>query len=138
MTLKINQKNLAGYNMNKLEISKIKEGDFIKKEASIYLVKGFKKTERKYKLDYYFRSTKKTAGVLHINGAKEFYELDLMRFKTPTNEEIVTIINKITKEYPDFIIDSSWSVKDLKTDILSEKEHIDFLKERGYLIYKQI
>lgn len=124
--------------MDNLEISNIKEGDFIKKEASIYLVKGFNKAERKYKLDYYFRSTKKTTGVLHINGAKEFYEHELTRLKTPTNKEVETIISKITKEHPDFIIDSPRSVKYLKTDILSEKKHIDFLKERGYLIYKQI
>jgi hypothetical protein len=129
---------MLGIKMEKLKISDIKEGDFIKKEASIYLIKYFNKTDKRYKLDYYFRSTKKMSGVLHINGSREIYEHDLTRIKTPTKEEIEILKNKIVKEYPDFTFNSSWLENYQKPDIQSEKECIDFLKARGFLIFKKI
>lgn len=124
--------------MNKLQIDNIKTGDFIKKEASIYFVKDFKKAGRKYILEYYFRSTKKTSGLLHINGSKEFYEHEVDRIKCATQEEVEILKAKINNKHPNYHFNIKQIDKKQKTNIQSERECIEFLKERGFIIYKQI
>lgn len=121
-----------------IKIEDIKEGVFIKKEASIYLVKDFKKEGKGYKLVYFFRSTAKPTGVLHFNDSREFYEHELQRIKVPTIEEVNVLKNKIFKEHPTFHFDISTVESNQNLDSFTEKSCIEFLRERGYLVFKQV
>lgn len=119
--------------MDKNEIVK---GIFVRKAASLYLVKKLSKTNKGFRLEYFYRSTKDKTGILHLNGYKDFYESELELFKTPTIEHIEIVKSKIKKEDPDFLITSIISEDNYETQY--ERVCIEYLKERGYLIYKPI
>jgi hypothetical protein len=111
----------------------IKQGEFNKKEASIYLVKNFEQNRNQYLLAYYFRSTKKDKGKLHENGIKKLYEHEINRIKLPTNEEIALLKNKILQKYPSF----NFSTFSNNIDF-SEERCIRILEQKGYKIHKQL
>lgn len=134
-----------------LNPSDIKRGVFIKKLTNIYLVKDFKKDisnkyKGRYRIDYYFRiSTVTPTPQLHSNSFNIIDESDFnfKRIKKPTNKEIERLKSKIKQECHSFNFETL-SYKEPKTkdqsqsDILTEEKYIDFLKEKGYLIFKQI
>ena len=113
----------------------INHNDFIKKGASIYLVKNFRKEDKRFILDYYFRSTIKDSGIIKSNDTRDFYEHELPSIKHPSVKEIFIIKNKIRKEFPTFHFETS---SNNNFNILTEKNCIDFLKDKGYLVFKPV
>lgn len=121
-----------------MRIEDIKNGSFVKKEASIYLVKDFIKVGSRYRLIYFFRTTKKLTGVLHSNNFREVFEFELHKIHTPTYEEIEILKTKISKEFPNFPLEIGSKSK--KQDIynLTIENCIEFLREKGYIVLKQV
>lgn len=125
-----------------MDYKMIKKGNYIKKEATIYLVKDFKKEGRMYILDFYFCSTKKTDGCLHINKFKRWYESELDRIKTsPSIEEVEAFRHKIKLLHPNFPIDKYPYQRGEKSvscnEKLTEELCIEYLKDRGYTISRK-
>jgi hypothetical protein len=128
------------------EIIKIKENDIVKYLKSIYLVKGFQKLDSgKYRLNYYFRSIRKDNARLHTNKSEELYNTSIVHIKKTNLEEKRSLISKIKVEHPNF--DISFLKKSEITEIteitenalnLDIKVSIEFLKSKGYIIYKQV
>ena len=113
----------------------INQHDFIKKGASIYLVKNFRKEGKGFILDYYFRSTIKESGIINSNDTRDLYEHELPSIKHPSDKEIVIIKNKIRKEFPIFHFETP---SNNNINFLTEKICLDFLKEKGYLVFKPV
>lgn len=121
------------------EIIEIKENDIVKYLKSIYIVKGFQKLENgRYRLSYYFRSIKKDNAILHTNGSDEIYGYLAEKIKKADSEERKSLISKIKLKHPNF--DTSLLKTDLNknTQNLNVTDCIEFLKSKGYIIYKQV
>lgn len=116
----------------------IRKNDFVKKADSIYLVKDFRKIGSKYILEYYFKTTKKPTGVLHGAGSRELYENQTEYIKKPTRNEIEIIVSKVKNKHPNFDIENSKEASNPRSNDIDEKNCIKYLKDRGYLVYKQI
>lgn len=121
------------------EIIEIKENDIVKYLKSIYLVKSFQKLENGgYRLSYYFRSIRKDNAILHTNESDEIYSYHAEKIKKADLEERKSLISKIKVKHPDF--DTSLIKTDLKknTQNLNVTDCIEFLKSKGYMIYKRV
>lgn len=121
------------------EIIEIKENDIVKYLKCIYLVKGFQKLENgRYQLSYYFRSIRKDNAILHRNDSDEIYGYLAEKIRKADSEEINSLIKKIKTKYPNF--DTSFQKTDLNKNTLNlnVQDCIDFLKSKGYIIYKQV
>lgn len=116
------------------EIIEIKRNDFVKYLKCIYLVKGFQKLDNgKYRLNYHFRSIRKDNAKLYTNEFDDIYGYLSEKIKKTTIEETKFIISKIKTEYPNF--DTSF----IKTELnLNVEDSIEFLKSKGYIVYKQV
>jgi hypothetical protein len=121
------------------EIIEIKEYDIVKYLKSIYLVKDFQKIDdRKYRLNYYFRSIRKDSAKLHTNESYELYGYLAEKIRKADLEEMKSLISKIKVEHPNF--DLSFLKKEIKENTLdlNIEDCIKFIKSKGYIIYKQI
>lgn len=98
-----------------MDKSEIIKGIFVRKAASLYLVRELIRTKKGFRLEYFYRSTKDKAGILHLNGHKDFYESELKMIKLPTIEDIEIVKSKIKKKDPDFLIKSIISEDNYKT-----------------------
>lgn len=121
------------------KIIKIQENDIVKYYKMIYLVKNFKKIDNyKYQLNYHFKTniTKKNAK-LHKNQLDEFDKYKIERIKHAEEKEREILISKIQKESPDFNLSTFEIYSENKNSELNESNCIEYLKNKGYLIYKQ-
>lgn len=130
-----------------LNIKDVKKGVFIKKYTNIYLVKNFaediqNKYKGKYKIEYFFRiSTKTSNPQLHVGGVDIADELDFhfKRIKKPTYEETLQLKEKIEQECSRFNLETlSYRESRNKKEELSVEKCIEFLKNKGYIILKQV
>jgi len=120
-------------------IIEIKRTDFVKYLKCIYLVKDFQKLDNgRYRLSYYFRSIIKDNAKLHMNDSDVISNYLTEKIKKPTLDELKYIISRIKAEYPDFDLSffKSETIKD--NSDLNEIDSIEYLKSKGYLVYKQI
>jgi hypothetical protein len=118
----------------------LKQYDIVRYLKCIYLVNDFFKDEDgKYILSYYFRAINNSKAKLHSQGSYELYGFHAKKIRKASNDEIRHFISRIKKEKPDFELHYSEEIYIDETSInINEKECIDFLKSRGYIVYKQI
>lgn len=118
----------------------LKPFDIVKYLKCIYLVKDFFKNEDgKYVLNYHFKTINKSNEKLHSHNTYELYGFHAEKLRKASKDEIIHFISRIKKEKPDFDLHSIEDVcLDVTGIIINEKECIDFLKSKGYLVYKQI
>lgn len=116
----------------------IKKNDFVKYAKSIYLVKDFKNLNGRYRLSFYFRAIKKDKAKLHTNSFNEITGYSSETIKRATAEEIAFLTSKIKAKSPTF--DTSFIKAEITTEKegLNEEDCINFLKERGFIIYRQV
>ncbi len=130
-----------------LKLEDIKTGIFIKRHTNIYLVKDFtedihNKYKGKYRIEYFFRiSTKTLNPKLHIEGfdTTDIYELNNGLIKKPIDEEIQKLQTLIYEMCPRFDF-NTLSYKESKRNIdeFSIENCIEFLKNKGYIVLKQV
>lgn len=118
---------------------KIDRYDIIKYRKCIYLVKNFLKLEDgNYRLEYYFRSINNQIGKLKLNGFSDNSEYQFEYIKEASIEEIDLLVSKIRKEHPKFDL-SSIKINSKENWLnLNEIDCIEYLKSKGYLVYKQM
>lgn len=120
------------------EIIEIKKYDFVKYLKNLYLVEDFHKLENgQYRLNYLFRSIRKSNAKLHTNGFYDIYGYLAENIRKATDEEIEFLISRIKQEHPNFDISIVNVNKATNFSYLNEDDCIDYLKSKGYLIYKQ-
>lgn len=121
-------------------VIELKQYDIVRYLKCIYLVKDFSKDERgRYILSYHFRTISNSNAKLHSQGNYELYGFHAEKIRKATKNEIRHFISRIKKEKPDFDLNSIEDVSVDEPDInMNEKECINFLKGKGYLVYKQI
>lgn len=122
--------------------------EILKYRKCIYLIKNLIITNDslygKYQVNYYFRITYKSGSKLHKDSSEVHYEHNLKYYKNASQEEIKFLLNEIQNKFPEFNINSFNFLDNNKTkvssvkDFLTEEKCIEFLKDRGYLIYKNI
>ena len=117
----------------------LKQYDIVRYLKCIYLVKDFFKDENgRYILNYYFRTINNSNAKLHSQNTYELYGFHAKKIRKASKDEIRHFISKIKKEKPDFDLNFIEDVSlDETVGNLNEKECIDFLKRKGYLVYKQ-
>jgi hypothetical protein len=123
----------------KYDVIDINPYDFVKYFKCIYLVKKFHKTDNgHYIIEYYFRSIKKENAKLHSTNSDEIIGYLAEKIKKATTEEIRFLTSRIKTKRPNF--DLSFARKETNENIqnLNEDDCITFLKNKGYLVYKQI
>lgn len=119
-------------------IIEIKENDIVKYLKSTYLVKSFQKLENgKYQLNYHFRTIRKENAELHKNKTDELYGFHAEKIKRADEKERKFLISRIRAEYPDFDLSKLENDSQRTKSELNEANCIEFLKNKGYLIYKQ-
>ena len=123
-----------------MKIQEIKKGDYIKRYATTYLIKGcqINKDKRTYTIDYFFCITnkgEKKKSKLYRNGSRTEYLFDFERVNIASDEDIRFLNDRISKEFPNFNLDA-FSCKSFQIENLNEDMCIDFLKKKGYLIIK--
>lgn len=118
----------------------IKQYDIVRYLKCIYLVKDFFKDEDgKYILNYHFRAINNGNAKLHPQDTYILYGFHAEKIRKASKDEIRYFISRIRKERPDFDLHSIEDVSLDETSInINEKECVDFLKSKGYLVYKQI
>ena len=118
----------------------IKRNDIIKYMKCIYLVKDFQKLDNgKYLLNYYFRSIRKDNAKLNINDSYEISGYLVETIKKASPEESNFIITRINSVYPNYDTSFYRNQKDKNEQkTLNENDCIDFLKKKGYIVYKQV
>lgn len=117
----------------------IKENDFLKYAKSIYLVKHFKKNEfGRYNLSFYYRCIRKNNAKLYTNSFNSISGHSAETIKKATAEEIAFLTSKIKAKNPNF--NTSFIKPPLNPEKwdLNGENCINFLKERGYIIYKKV
>lgn len=120
-------------------MNEIYKYDIVKYLKCIYLVKDFHKLENgRYRLNYYFRTSKNDKVDLKMNDFYDFYSSDVEKIKKPTLEERNFLISRIKVKYPNFDLSFIKNVESKNIMDLNENDCIDFLKNKGYLIYKQV
>lgn len=119
------------------ELKTIKRNDFVKYLKCIYLVKDFQKLDNAtFIISYYFRASRKAEAKIRINDVFNISSYNLKKIKKATSDETDFLIEKIKLEHPNF--DLSFYVATKKECFLNENECIEFLKNKGYLVYKQV
>lgn len=118
----------------------LKQYDIVRYLKCIYLVKDFFKDENgKYILNYHFRTINNSDAKLHSQDTYELYGFHAEKIRKASIEEIRHFISRIKKEKPDFDLNSIENVSLDEPGInIGEKGCIDFLKSKGYLVYKQM
>jgi len=118
----------------------LKQYDIVRYLKCIYLVKDFFKDENgRYILNYHFRTINNSNAKLYSEDTYELYGFHAEKIRKATKDEIRDFITRIKKEKPDFDLKSIEDVSIGETgENINEKECIDFLKRKGYLVYKQI
>ncbi len=124
--------------MRDLKRTNIKKHDFIKKADSIFLVKDFRKRGSKLVLEYFFKTTKRSTGILHGPDSREFYESQTEHIKKASKDEIETLISKIKNQHPQFDLSNIKESIEKNSNSMSEESCIQYLEDRGYLVYQQI
>lgn len=126
-----------------MKIQDIKKGAYLKYLATTFLVKDCILNEDKetYTIKYFFSLTNRGGikkGKLYCDGT---IREESCKIKMCSSEDIERLKTKIQYEYPSFDF-GTLSYKESNTitnnDELTEEKCIDFLKEKGYLIFKQI
>jgi hypothetical protein len=117
--------------------TEIKRDDFVKYRKCIYLVKDFQKLDnRKSRLNYYFRSIKIETAKLYSNGFDENYNWQFECIKKASQEEVDFLVSRIRSEHPNFDL-SFLKMNKIKLN-LNVNDCIEYLKSKGYLVYKQV
>ncbi len=133
------QDRCVQFEKNQMErIIELNEYDIVKYLKSTYLVKSFRQFDNgKYQLKYHFRTIRKENAKLHKNKKDELYECDLEKIKKADEKEREFLILRILSENPDFDLSKLEKDTQKKKSELNEENCIEFLKDKGYLIYKQ-
>lgn len=117
----------------------IKRNDFIKYLKCTYLVKDFVKLDNGYyNLSYYFRVNRKSNSKLHFNGVYRISGYSAEKIKKTSIEETYFLVSRIKAEHPNFDLSFLNSELNQNESILNEKDCIEYLKGKGYLVFKQI
>lgn len=104
-------------------VNDIKHEDFLKYQKNIFQVKRVEKIDNyDVVIHFYYRAIKQQNGQLYKNKS---YRARINHLRFATTEEIEFLNSKIKKPGK------------INTRSLNEEECIRFLKEKGYLIYKQ-
>jgi len=124
----------------KYNVIDLKQYDIVRYLKCIYLVKDFFKDENgKYFLNYHFRAINKSDSKLHSQNTYEFYGFHAEKIRKASKDEIRHFISRIKKEKPDFDLSYIENISFDETGAnINEEECINFLKSKGYLVYKQI
>lgn len=112
----------------------LKEYDIVRYRQCIYLVKNFEKIDSNFHLSCYFSLCIKNKGTLTCEKISKIFHLDIKYLKPASDIDRENLISRIKLEYPNF--DLSVITGD-KSD-LSESVCIAYLKNKGYLVYKQM
>lgn len=121
--------------------------DVLKYRKCIYLIEGVVHNNdssiKKSQVNYFFRITFKEGSKLYKNGSENHYAQDLKYYKNANPEQRKFLFDEIKRRFPDFDLKYQSSEKlnseDIsKLELLTEENCIEFLKGKGYLIYKQI
>ena len=115
-----------------------KKYDVLKKGTAIYLVDSFHKFEDIYRLKYFFKTTLKLTDNLYINNSRDFHRYELKNLKQASKNDIEILFSKIKTQYPTFDLTNIPKSEDQNKDELNEDLCIEFLKNKGYLVFKQV
>ena len=124
--------------MNNLH--QIKENDFLKYFKNLFKVKSVDKQDNgAVVINFYYRSLKQHNAKLYKDGVYKIYpEYLTEKLKRATSEEIKFLLSRIRNLNSEKIGINNINLIELKNnENLNEVECIDFLKSRGYLIYKR-
>ena len=124
----------------KYDIIELKPYNIVRYLKCIYIVKDFFKNEDgKYILSYYFRTINESNAKLYSNGSYAFYGFHAEKIRRASRDETKHFISRIKKEKPDFDLQPVENAF-LNEENLSfnEKECLNILKSKGYLIYRQV
>lgn len=128
-------------------MEKFEKFDVLKYRKCIYLIEGVVHNNdssiKKSQVNYFFRITFKEGSKLYKNGSDNHYAQDLKYYKKANPEQRKFLLDEIKRRFPDFDLKYQGSEKlnseDIsKLELLTEENCIEFLKGKGYLIYKQI
>jgi hypothetical protein len=126
-------------NLKIKNVNEIQRGDFVQKGSMLYLVDKLKDIGNdQFIINAFFATCirKNCQQKLHNNYVDKFSfnkhdtEKRVHRIKGKEKEKLIT---RIINEYPDFNIEALT----INKNELSENECIEYLKDKGYLIYKQ-
>jgi len=121
------------------DVINIEPYDFVKYLKCIYLVKEFQRTDNGlYVIEYYFRSIKKENAKLHSTNSDKITGYLAEKIKKATTEEIRFLTSRIKSKKPNFDLSLARKETNENTLHLNEDDCIAFLKNKGYLVYKQI
>ena len=122
------------------ELILIKENDYVKYFKNIYLVKDFKELEKgRYRLSFYFRSIKKKNAKLYKDDSSKINGYLARKIKKATPEEIKFLHSRIRLKFPHLDLPSIENSEELKNrQELNETDCVEFLKSKGYLVFKQL
>ena len=121
---------------NPIEVNK---NDFIKYLKCVYLVKNFTKLDNGYyRLSFYFRSIVKDNAKLHNNKYYDISGYQTEKIKKASRKECEFLISQIKKAQPDFDVARFHQNAISDENDLHEQECVEYLKSRGYIIYKQM
>jgi len=119
--------------------TEIQRNDVVKYLKCLYLVKDLEKLENgNFRLNYYFRITRKDNAKLHFNESYDISSYLLKQVKRPSTEEAEFLISRIKVEHPNFDLSFIKQNKNKIKSNLNENDCIEYLKSKGYLVYKQI
>lgn len=128
-------------------MEKFEKFEILKYRKCIYLIEGLVHNNdssfKKSQVNYLFRITFKEGSKLYKNGSENHYAQDLKYYKKANPEQRKLLLDEIKKRFPDFdlndqSLEKSKSKDISKLELLTEENCIEFLKGKGYLIYKQI
>lgn len=123
----------------KYDVIDIIPNDFVKYLKCIYLVKDFYRDENgQYILEYYFRSIVKKNAKLHATKTFKISNYLAEKIKGATDEETRFLISRIKTESPNFDLSFVKNGLNESKQDLNVEDCIAFLKNKGYLVYKQI
>lgn len=123
-----------------------REFEILKYRKCIYLINNISSIEtsigQKFQINFYFRITFKEGSKLYKDSFDVQYSHALQYYKNADSEQRQFLIKEIGENFPDFDLKKINShlinQKIQKIDSLNEEDCIEYLKNRGYLIYKKI
>jgi hypothetical protein len=129
-------------------MEKFEKFDILKYRKCIYLIESIIHSNdssfKKSQVNYFFRITFKVGAKLYKNGSESHYAQDLKYYKKTNPEQRKFLLDEIKRKFPDFDLreqndlDKSINEDVSQIELLTEENCIEFLKGKGYLIYKQI